>query len=113
MSALPKTAPARDVLRRVASEVGEAAEGLVLLEAQVAALLTAVAPGEAAEKLQVLDRLTQQMRAVEVFLTAVAMDAGGDVSLGEALDTVLLESVRTRLAGGPAQAAPVDDVEFW
>lgn len=113
MSAAPATAPAADVLRRVASEVGAAAEGLALVEVQVAALLGATAArGFAAEKLQELDRLTQQMRAIEVFLCAAAMDADGEVSLASALDSVLLEAVRARLAGeSQAQAAP--DVELW
>lgn len=109
----PITAPAREVLRRVASEVGAAAEGLSLIEAQVAALLTASKPGaDTLEKLQALDRLTQQMRAVEVFLCAAAMDAEGDVALAAALDSVLLEGVRARLAG-EQEAAAADEPELW
>lgn len=112
-AAAPVSAPARDVLRRVASEVGAAAEGLALIEAQVAALVTAAAPGgDAVEKLQALDRLTQQMRAVEVFLCAAAMDAEGEVALAAALDSVLLESVRTRLSGAE-ETLPAEDVELW
>lgn len=113
MNLAPVSAPAADVLRRVASEVGAAAEGLALIEMQVAALLGATAAREfAAEKLQELDRLTQQMRAVEVFLCAAAMDADGEVSLASALDSVLLEAVRARLAGEThAQSAP--EVELW
>jgi len=113
LSAAPATAPAAEVLRRVASEVGAAAEGLALIEMQVAALLgVTAAQGFAAEKLQELDRLTQQMRAVEVFLCAAAMDADGEVSLASALDSVLLEAVRARLAG-QAQTQPASDIEIW
>lgn len=110
----PQTASARDVLRRVASEVGAAAEALAAVEAQVAALVAVVAPGEGAvEKLQTLDRLTQQMRAVEVFLCAAAMDAEGELALAPALDAVLLESVRARLAGRDEGTPPPADIEFW
>lgn len=113
MSAAPATAPAREVLRRVASEVGAAAEALSLMEAHVSALMAAAAPGgDALEKLQTLDRLTQQMRAVEVFLCAAAMDAQGELSLAAALDSVLLEGVRARLAG-EGEKAPTHDVELW
>ena len=114
LAAIPETAPAREVLRRVASEVGAAAEALALVEAQVAALMAVVSPGDGAvEKLQALDRLTQQMRAVEVFLCAAAMDAEGELALAPALDAVLLEGVRARLAG-QGEAAPVpSDVELW
>lgn len=113
MSAAPASAPAATVLRRVASEIGAAADGLALIETQVAALAAAAAVGgDAVEKLQMLDRLTQQMRAVEAFLCAASMDAGGEIALAAALDSVLLEGVRSRLAG----EAPViisDDIEVW
>lgn len=113
MSAAPATAPAAEVLRRVASEVGAAAEGLALVELQVAALLGATAARDfAAEKLQELDRLTQQMRAIEVFLCAAAVDAEGKVSLASALDSVLLEAVRARLAG-ENQVSATPDIEIW
>ena len=79
----------------------------------MSALLTAAGPGAAAEKLQALDKLTQQMRAIEVFLCAAAMDARGELALSAALDSVLLESVRARLAGESEAPAAQTDVEFW
>lgn len=113
MSAAPASAPAATVLRRVASEIGAAADGLVLIETQIAALAAAASVGgDAVEKLQMLDRLTQQMRAIEAFLCAASMDAGGEIALAAALDSVLLEGVRARLAGESAPAAG-DDVEVW
>jgi hypothetical protein len=113
LSIAAATAPAAEVLRRVASEVGAAAEGLALVEAQVSALLTAAGPGPAAEKLQALDKLTQQMRAIEVFLCAAAMDARGELALSAALDSVLLESVRARLAGEAETSPTAPEPEFW
>jgi hypothetical protein len=115
VTAAPAVAPAAEVLRRVASEVGAAADGLALVEVQVAALLGAAAARDfAAEKLQALDHLTQQMRAIEVFLCAVALDANGEVSLAAALDSVLLEETRARLAGlARVKAAEPEDVELW
>ncbi len=112
-AAAPSSAPAAEVLRRVASEIGAAADGLSLLETHIAALADAAAPGgHVTEKLQALDHLTQQMRAIEVFLCAAALDAEGEIALSAALDTVLLESVRARLAGELRDGA-TDDVELW
>lgn len=113
MSAAPASAPAGEVLRRVASEVGAVAQGLALIETHIAALLgAAAARGFAAEKLQELDRLTQEMRAIEVFLAAAAIDAGGEIAFAAALDTVLLERTRARLAGEVIAARP-DEIELW
>jgi hypothetical protein len=113
LSSPPATAPAGEVLRRVASEVGAVAEGLALIETHIAALLgAAAARGFAAEKLQELDRLTQEMRAIEVFLSAAAIDAGGEIAFASALDTILLERMRARLAGetfAPAAA----EIDLW
>ena len=47
------------------------------------------------------------------FLCAAAMDARGELALSAALDSVLLESVRARLAGETEAPSTASEPEFW
>lgn len=107
-------APIDTVLTRVASELGAAACDLAGLEVRVAAIVgdsdDAIAD---LERLQDIDAIGQKLRAIETFLLAAAPRTFGLTDLGGALDHVLLEGVRARLAGGEAPVAHGDDAELW
>jgi hypothetical protein len=102
------------VMQRLATEIGSAADELAGVEAHVAALVGGSAPTDGYERLQSLDRLGQQLRTLEAFLSAAAPCECGRLDIEAALDTVWLESVRKRLGGGrtPAPAAPAEP-ELW
>jgi hypothetical protein len=99
------------LLRRVASELGAAAEGLAQLEVQVV-LLTEASTDCDSMALQSLDRLTQHVRAIADFLHDASMGALGAVAIGEALSCVPLAELKDQLAGASASLAPAE-TEFW
>ena len=102
------------VMQRIAVEIGSAADELAGVEAHVAAMIGGSAPTDGYERLQALDRLGQQLRTIEVFLSAAAPCKCGRLDIETALDSVWLESVRRRLAGGRTQAPAVPaEPELW
>ena len=107
-------APIDAVLTRVAHELGAAACELAGLEACLAA---SMGDGRGAasgiEQLQGLDAIGQRLRALETFLFAAAPRTFGLTDLVTALDHVLLEGVRARLAGGEAPVAFSGEAELW
>lgn len=102
------------VMKRIAVEIGSAADELADVEAHVAAMVGGAAPTNGFERLQALDRLGQQLRTLEAFLSAAAPCECGRLDIESALDRVWLEGVRKRLGGGrthtPAIAA---EPELW
>jgi hypothetical protein len=102
------------VMQRLAAEIGSAANDLADVEAQVAAMVGG-APLTGVERLQALDRLGQQLRALEAFLHAATLCACGRIDIETALDRVWLEGVRKRLGGGRTHAheKAVAEPELW
>lgn len=102
------------VMQRIAAEIGSAADELAGVEAHVAALVGGSAPTDGYERLQALDRLGQQLRTLEAFLSAAAPCECGRLDIETALDRVWLESVRKRLGGGRAQTQVLaTEPELW
>jgi hypothetical protein len=107
-------APADVVLKRVAAELGAAASELAAVEAHVAALIGhGLVDLAETEQLQALDRINQQLRALEAFLYAAAPLAEDRIDLTSALRSVSLERVRSRLAGSTSHATAPSAPELW
>jgi hypothetical protein len=107
--------PTDVVMGRVAAEIRSTADDLALIEADVAGLLAGKASPDGILRLQSLDRLGQQLRTLELFLTTAAPCQCGRLDIDPALDRVWLESVRTRLGGGrtPGAEAAATEPELW
>jgi hypothetical protein len=105
------------VLKRVAVEIRSAADDLSAIEADVAeAVSCAPARPERFERLQSLDRLVQQLRALDVFLATAAPCECGRIDIETALDRVWLETMRKRLGGGRPTTTPLlaaTEPDFW
>ncbi|MFT3722234.1 MAG: hypothetical protein QM773_01515 [Hyphomonadaceae bacterium] len=99
------------VMQRVAGELGSAANDLAALESDVASLIGG-ANVEGMLRLQALDRIGQQLRVLEAFMSAAAPCQCGRIDIEPALDRVWLEAVRKRLGGGTLAAA-VAEPELW
>lgn len=108
----PTCEPVSVVMQRIAAEIGSAADDLAAIEADVAATIGGAAAG-GSERLQSLDRLGQQLRTLEAFLSATASCKCGGVDIEAALDRVWLEAVRKRLGGGVSATAEVAEPELW
>ncbi len=108
----PTCEPVDVVLQRLASEIASAADDLQALEGEIAKLVAA-APADGFERLQSLDRLSQQLRTLEAFLGAARPCTCGRVDIETALDRVWLEAVRKRLGGGRAHVAAPVEPELW
>ena len=110
----PSHAPIDAVLTRLAHEVGATTSELAELEIRLAAEVGANR-GAACEfeQLQRLDAIGQRLRAIETFLVAAAPKTFGLTDLESALDHVLLEGVRARLAGDRAPTACSGEAELW
>lgn len=102
------------VLERIAVEVGSTADELGHIETHVATMIEGARPADGFEQLQALDRLGQQLRAIEAFLSAATSCECGRVNIEAALDSVSLESVRKRLGGGYAPVeTTASEPELW
>lgn len=110
----PTCEPIGIVMERVAVEVGSTANELAHIESHVATMIEGAAPEDGVEQLQALDRLGQQLRAIEAFLSAATSCECGGVNIEAALDSVTLEGVRKRLGGGrtPVEAV-ASEPELW
>lgn len=110
----PTCEPMSIVLERIAVEVGSTADELAHVETHVAAMIEGAGPAEGFEQLQALDRLGQQLRAIEAFLSAATSCECGRVNIEAALDSVSLEGVRKRLGGGRTPVATAaSEPELW
>jgi hypothetical protein len=105
--------PFETVMLRVAAELGAVANDLAGVENRVATILQG-APDRKNDvaQLQSLDRIGQQLRALEAFLASACTCRCGCVDVMRALGDVRLESVRARLAG-ETPAAAGGEVELW
>ena len=107
----PTCEPVDVMMTRVAGELNSAANDLAALEGEVAALI-GEANVEGMLRLQALDRIGQQLRVLEAFLTTATPCQCGRIDIEQALDRVWLEAVRKRLGGGVLAAAAAEP-ELW
>lgn len=103
----PHFLSARELMHRVAAELGVVASELGGLED------VCVATSMAHESLQTFDKLGQTLRALESFLFVAGAEAEGDIAIDAALDAVLLERLRARLSGLRIVKNRADEAEFW
>jgi hypothetical protein len=104
------------VMQRVAVELGAAACELEAVEGAVSGLIESGVLPANVDQFQALDRIGQQLRALEAFLHATASCSCGRIDVEPALEEVWLEQVRSRLSGAPAAAvatAAAVEVELW
>ncbi len=109
----PTCEPVSVVMQRIAAEIGSAADDLAAIESDVATMVSGTPTNSGFERLQSLDRLGQQLRTLEAFLSATASCQCGGVDIETALDRVWLESVRKRLGGGMSASAAAAEPELW
>lgn len=110
----PTCEPVDVVMKRVAAEIASAADDLSGVEAHVVAMIDGKPSAEGSEQLQCLDRLSQQLRTLEAFLSAAAPCKCGGIDLEAALDRVWLEGVRKRLGGGKGvTVSAANEPELW
>jgi hypothetical protein len=112
---LPTCEPLDIVMQRVAAEVSYAADELSGIESDVADLVSGRALPQANERLQTLDRLVQQLRALDVFLRSAGPCDCGRIDIENALDRVWLETMRKRLGGASpvAREAGAAEPDLW
>lgn len=111
----PTCEPIGIVMSRVAAEVSSAADELAGIEADIADLASGSASPRAHERLQAVDRLVQQLRALDIFLRHAKTCDCGRVDIDVGLDQVWLETMRRRL-GGAAYVAPetaASEPDLW
>jgi hypothetical protein len=101
------------VMQRIAAEIGSAADDLAAVEAHVAAAVGGAVTAGGLVQLQSLDRLGQQLRTLEAFLSAAGSCRCGRIDIDRALDRVWLEGVRKRLGGGRAPEPAATEPELW
>jgi hypothetical protein len=99
--------PLCDFLHRVSAELGVAADNLAMLESVCAP------EAGATQELQTFDKLGQTLRALEVFLCMVALDAEGEIDVALALPAVPLEGLRAWLSGATPAPAPSSEPDLW
>jgi hypothetical protein len=100
------------ILHRISTEIGSTADDLQEIEGQVASIIGGTNV-DSLERLQSLDRLGQQLRALQDFLAAAKPCECGRVDIEAALERIPLEGVRKRLGGGRAQPAAAVEPELW
>jgi hypothetical protein len=111
----PTCEPASVVFQRVAAELRIAADALTQVEDHVSLLAADRALPDSVEQLQAIDRIGQQLRALEDFLDAAGQCRCGRIEIDFALGEVRLEAVRMRLSGErpPAAAMASAEPELW